>query len=294
MAETAAATTGRDGRVRRWLSRFALIAGGVAAAWAVSTASASASASEDLPQLDGSVVAEAAKGVGSALAPKQDAEPKKKEQGAALPLGDGEMAGKVKQSAEKLWQHGVAEPVGKTLDTVGRFVTVPEDRAEIGKEVWESLQPRGGANIVELPELGELPGLEGDGDSGTSAEPEHRVEAPSADTDTVGPVLSEVAKQDVAEVADAPVQSAPVDEPADTEADSRAPAAPIAPLPTPAAPAALPSPAGGTHFLHLDGPLLGIPAGGVTAFDKNVPASVRAGVVHTPTQPGEQPGVTPD
>ncbi|PXY34766.1 hypothetical protein BAY59_04470 [Prauserella coralliicola] len=290
MATTAAATTGREGRVRRWLSRALLVAGGVAAAWAVSTASASAA--EDVPQLDAPAVAGAAKGVGAALAgPKPAAEPQDDTPQPAR-LGDGRIAAEVKHSVRHLWQRAVAEPVGETLEGVGRMLTVPEERQDLGRNVWNALQPRDG-ELVELPGLTELPGLDGHGETGSSAEPGRAVEGPSThvEADAIAEGDEHVAGKDRTE-SKAPVRSAPADDPADTGEQDRE-RAPAAPLPLPVSPAA-PAPVGHTHALHFDGPLLGIPAGGVAAFDHNVPGSVRAGVVHLPTQPGSQPGVTPD
>ncbi|MFF5985815.1 hypothetical protein [Prauserella flavalba] len=284
-----AAATGREGRVRRWLSRALLVAGGVAAAWAVSTASASAA--EDGPQLDAPAVADAAKGVGAALAgPKPAAEPQDDTPQPAR-LGDGRIAAEVKHSVQHLWQRAVAEPVGETLEGVGRLLTVPEERQDLGKNVWEALQPRDG-ELVELPGLTELPGIDGHGDTGTSAEPDRAVDGHSVHTEGDATKGTKHVTGKHRTESKAPVRSAPSDNPADTGEQDRE-SAPAAPLPIPVSPAA-PAPSGNTHALHLDGPLLGIPAGAVAAFDHNVPGSVRAGVVHLPTQPGSQPGVTPD
>jgi hypothetical protein len=70
---------------------------------------------------------------------------------------------------------------------------------------------------------------------------------------------------------------------------------PPAPTRGPLAPSGLPfAPGGSVAGGHLDGPLLGVPAGALTLVDAHGVRAVRFGIRHTPVQPGEQPGVTPD
>ena len=70
---------------------------------------------------------------------------------------------------------------------------------------------------------------------------------------------------------------------------------PFSPTRAPLSPAGLPLvPGGSATGGHVDGPLLGVPTGALTLVDTHGERAVRFGIRHTPVQPGEQPGVTPD
>ncbi|MEU6644930.1 hypothetical protein ABZ863_20540 [Saccharomonospora sp. NPDC046836] len=298
MATTAAITTQGAGRVRRWLSRALLVAGGTvaatAAAWAVSTASASAaSADNDPAQPEPTAATGTAPEIRDLLAAAEPVDV----QAQPFQFGDGKLGADVKRSVDHVWENAVVRPVGETVDTVTRLLTTPQDPRDLGQEFWDALQPRGGT-LVPLPDLSGLPAVGGTDDSVSDAP----VEEPGLQADeTVAaePVQPEHSAPAAAQ--DGPVEQQVADHSAPVETETSAPvvdqdkeSAPTAPLRLPVVPSSIPSPTGVHGGPHLDGTLFGVPAGFVAAFDDAVIGSIRSGVRYLPTQPGSQPGVTPD
>lgn len=308
---TAATTSEGAGRARRWLSRALAVAGGAvaatAAAWLVSTATASASTEDThLPELRTEKVSEvgdALTGAAREATAGQD-EPAGSGSGEAKPFGrdafrlpDGKAAGAMlKDSAQRFWDERLAKPVNDTLDTVSGLVRAPERPRELGKEFWNILKP-GGDDLVDLPQLPGLP--DNAATDGTSAQPA----APVPSADTALP-LDAAAQSDAADRSleqraadrepDGSGAAAPSGATHPAAHDDRsAPESPLR-LPTPK-PSALPTSTGGTMGgSHIDGPLFGVPAGSLSAFHEAEAGAVRLGARHLPTQPGAQPGVTPD
>lgn len=319
MTTKAATTNDGAGRARRWLSRALVVAGGAiaatATAWLVSTAGASASTQPELPHVGVESVGKAtdvATGLGDKLSGKSGKSGKAQQttdsehrSESKLPrdpfaLGDGTPVHEVKDSVDRFWKDNVSRSFDKTVGTVTGLVRTPPNPADLGKDFWKAL-PGGGSDLVDLPRLPELPDSPiGADDAGivTPALPGQASGDAKTDTGTTNAGDHGATRPaHPSDVTDRSAHGAPVDSVTSSAGDDGAGSTPTVPVRLPVnSPSLIPAPApGGTSGgPHVDSPLFAIPAGGLSAFDNAVAGSVRPGVRHLPTQPGQQPGVTPD
>lgn len=316
---TAMTSDAGAGLARRWLSRALLITGGAvaatAAAWAVSTATASA----DPVALDEPVAAKSSQqgksggplsltGVASdVLEPAHLPVETRPLTGGVDPVDAavrsvGEAArsgvGETEDSLRQLWEQRVAAPVDRTVDSIGKLVPATPGAQELGGDLLHILDPAEGA----LSALPGLPGLAGadqqvgtpvKGGPATNAHPgpatatggEDRAAKDGKDAEAQRPAFSELAQRP--------------DSGGTTEAATVRPGGGSAPVGNgdwPGQhPTTMPAPFGGsTGGAHIDGSLHGIAARGVPSLDDTIVGSALAGIRYSPIQPGTQPGVTPD
>lgn len=291
------------GRVRRWVSRILVAAGGAAVAtvfaWVLTTASASAS--EGTQQLD--VVADAETAVeapetleapgATPAVPAEDSVDCPAEAAAERFRAAHPKLAEAGERAHRFWHHRVVEPTGKALESVGRLLTPPELPRNVEAGVWPDLGQRDG-DVLDLPPLGEFPVLPGQED-GAGAEPglptAHEAvlpevpgtseSRPESTPDRSTGYVADVAASDDATTGD-------VEGPRQVQL-------PVVPQPDEqAVPSPLPSHTSTSNGLHLDSPLVAIPAGMGTVFADAAAGSLRPGVRSVSTHPGAQPGVTPD
>ncbi len=219
--------------------------------------------------------------------------------GPADPARGEAAAADLRQTVHSFTRDAVLRPVERTLGTaehisrkpqdapqvIGQALTPPPAVAEFGNKVWGFLHP-GGKSLIKLP------GLRGFDDAEQSAA------LPAADVlpaPAAAPVMGPVAKA-VPDVPHGVVSKVgPHDRGTDRSSGDRRDQFPYSPLRGPLAPAGVPfAPGGAVTGGHIDGLLFGVPAGGPAVRGVDDRSAVRIVSRHTPVQPGEQPGVTPD
>lgn len=281
---------------RRWVVRALLVVGGAlagtAAAWALAmgTASAAEQPSGDTPVTDATV--HGAGDVLSGAAELADAADPASRDGARAERRAPRFVSDVEQKVLRPAQEtvGAVEKALRDPRAAGaaleRHLTPPRD---FGDSVWRALDPTGDQLVGSLPDL---PGVPGDVSPLPAPEvapqpesvPAPHSSAPGASTVDTTRAPETAAKADIGSAPHSRGEDAP-------SGDST----PASPLRMPLAPLALPSHTGGSAGgLHIDGPLYGVPAVGLAAFDDAGTRSVLGLVRHLPVRPGAQPGVTPD
>ncbi|MEU3272220.1 hypothetical protein ABZ639_15365 [Saccharomonospora sp. NPDC006951] len=319
MALTAMRSDAGAGLARRWLSRALLITGGAvavtAAAWAVSTAAASAepvasgtpaSAEPNHHEEPLSLSGAAVHGIDVASKVLDPAGTRPPTVGkdavdnavtavravGAAASGTGER-GETGDSPGRLWERHVAAPVDRAVGSVGELVVSPPEGHQFGGDLLHILDP---AEEALSPVLRELTGTE------------QQVGTPVKG----GPATNADPKPSAAEVGDAAAKAGKTLRPAPTQfAQRQVSGDPSEPAGTvrhgggsgPAGngdwpgqhPTTMPAPLGGsTGGGHIDGSLYGVAARGVPAFDNTITGSALTANRYSPIQPGTQPGVTPD
>lgn len=312
----------RRPRAGRWFVRALLVVGGAvagtAAAWAISTATASAETA--LPQ-DPAPAQQHDALPGQSFTPTTDALV-----GAAdhVTLGSSELAGRVAGTTVQYGTGGdartpeathrgqqVAADVKHAMHRFAGVVIHPAHRV-LGMAEHVARQPQDAPRVIQqaitpppgflgilgssgsgLAKLLHAP-VAGDEDqqarpSSTLPAPAAVVLAPAVPAGPMGPVL------------EGPLAHHPFHKPGhDVSAGGRSHGLQTVKLPYdptrgPLVPSGVPSvPGGSATGGHLDGPLLGVPAGPVTVAGAPGPRAARFGIRHTTVEPGEQPGVTPD
>ncbi|NKQ53257.1 hypothetical protein HFP15_10215 [Amycolatopsis sp. K13G38] len=315
----------RGSSALRWLVRaLFVIAGalaGTAAAWAISTATASAdTAFPAQPQQEQDQAAPA----GDQLTPTTDAIMGTSDDlvlGASNLAGDTsaaavrvatsgfsadsadqrhqQVAGDVSDAVHEFANTAVLSPAQRVLGTAEHISRQPQDAPRVignaltpPQDFLNFLRPACGDKLLKLPAL---PGTHnGTTDQHQPADLAH-ADAPStaaapAPAGPLGPFTDAVQAQH----ADAKYGDWQRDRDKHLRGDESG-QLPYSPNRGPIAPAGLPLvPGGAATGGHVDGPLLGVPAGALTLVDTHGERAVRFGVRHTPVQPGAQPGVTPD
>lgn len=303
-------------RAGRWLARAVLVAGGAvagtAAAWAIGTASASAeTAPPALPQ-DGTAVQqdEQATPVSDAVLGAGDdvllgsARFAGYAAGAATRVGTGvqsadsvargqQAAGEVSAAVHEFGQTAVVHPADRLLGSAEQVARQPQDAPRV---LGQALTPpqhflnflhSKGSGLLKLPALA---GAHGDGQGVPAASAIRLAPAAPIPAGPMGPISAALSHAHAA-TAHADFGDDNGNRRHGTQSDDF----PFAPTHGPLAPSGLPYvPGGSAAGGHLDGQLLGMPAGALTLVDAHGIRAVRFGVRHTPVQPGEQPGVTPD
>ncbi|GAA5157786.1 MULTISPECIES: hypothetical protein [Amycolatopsis] len=292
-------------RARRWLTRALFVVGGAvagtAAAWAVSTASASAetaspvSGPEAVVQQDEQ--ATAADATEAERAEHTEFRLSQGKQVAADALEQSRrITAEVAESVQRFTQRTVVEPARQVVDTAVRVTLEPQSAPRVLSEaltpshdVLHFLRPAATGELIKLPGL---PGrTDADEQTQASAPAAANPVAPALPAGPLGPVAAVLpdAHAAAAQHLDARDQSGRQSHA--TQPDRF----PFSPERGPLAPSGLPfGPGGSVTGGHVDGPLFGVPAGPLTVVGATGLRAVRFGIRHTPVQPGEQPGVTPD
>ncbi|HVW42317.1 MAG TPA: hypothetical protein VHC18_13290 [Amycolatopsis sp.] len=301
----------------RWLVRALFVIGsalaGTAIAWAISSATASAATAHPALSPEDSQTATA----GDELTPVTDATMAAADDvvlGASNLVGDtsaaavrvatGErtpddardqqVAGNVSDAVHDFTGTAVLSPVHRVLGGAEHISRKPQDAPRVigdalapSQDFLKFLHPAAGKSLIKLPAL---PASHDEGDQRLPvATPSHEQAAPAA-VEALGPFADLV-----------PAQHAATPD-AERHGDSghhqrgdHSGRFPYSPTRTPLSPAGLPLvPGGSAAGGHVDGPLLGVPAGALTLVDTHGERVVRFGIRHMPVEPGEQPGVTPD
>ncbi|MEV6874880.1 hypothetical protein [Amycolatopsis sp. NPDC051128] len=284
MANTAANEGQGATRSRRLVTRALLVLGGAlagtAAAWLVSSATASADTVE----------------VGtSSLLPVSEAP--------AGGLGDVHHGVAGLSGAATTWSGLTAAVVSPAERTLGAFEHIarksedtrqiiaktiaPEPAKDFGHQVWQLLDPIQHGDLVPLPDL---PGL-----APVRQEPVTAGAGQTTDTVAVSTVQLPAASR-AALAMPTGVQhddgTGAAGQPRDGHRDLPSP---LVPAQLPVAPA-VPTAPGGSSAPggHLDGLNFGVPSWVSAAVSDAAAGAYRGGLRHTPRTPGTQPGVTPD
>lgn len=303
-------------RAGRWLARALLVVGGAvagtAAAWAISTASASAeTAPPALPQDDTTQQDEQATPVTDAMLGGSDdvllgtSELAGDTAGTAVRFGTGvqspdsiargrQAAGDVRDAMHQFTRQAVVHPAHRLLGSAEQITRKPQDAPRVigqaltpPQDVLNFLRPSG-TGLVKLP--APLGAHSGDQRAPAAAQEQVLPAAAPMPAGPMGPIAA------VLPPGHAAATHLDFRDGAGSRQDgARSNRFPFAPTRGPLAPSGVPfgpggSPAGG----HVDGPLLGIPANALTVVDARGLRAVRFGIRHTPVEPGSQPGVTPD
>lgn len=313
--QNAAAQRG-TARAGRWLARALLVVGGAvagtAAAWAITTASASAeTAPPALPQ-DGITVQqdEQATPVTDAVLGGSDdvllgsAQFAGDAAGAAARYGTGaqspdsiargqQAADDVTGAVHEFGRTAVVHPAHRILGSAEQITREPQDAPRV---IGQALTPPqdflnflhpSRSGLVKLPALtGSHSGAKG----APAAPPVELAPVAPAPAGPMGPIAAALpsghaaaAHPDLRDDSGARRHGAQSDR------------FPFAPTRGPLVPSGVPFvPGGSVAGGHVDGPLLGVPANALTVVDAHGLRAVRFGIRHTPVQPGSQPGVTPD
>lgn len=319
MLQTSAATGRGTASAVRWLVRALLVVAGAllgtAAAWLISDATASATqlapapaadsqsgTDEPTPVTDRVVTATddltwgASDLVGNATA---TALKYGMAGGPANPARGEEAASDLGQTIHSFTRDAVLRPIDRTLGTaeqlgrkpqdapqvIGQALTPPPAVRDFGGKVWDLLHPNG---VIKLPSLGGL----------AAGQDERPVAFPAADILTdpaAAAVMGPVAKVAPEGLYTKESKAGQRGSDAGRSHGHQRNEFPYSPLHGPLAPAGVPSvPGGATIGGHIDGLLFGVPAGGPAVRGADDLSAVRIVSRHTPVQPGEQPGVTPD
>lgn len=326
--------TERQGAARlvRWASRALLVVSGVAAgtaaAWAVSSASASAAPIEEpaapsitpITDATASNLRDVTRGTaeligntsGAASAAMTNAACQQEATSWSLPAGesertagcrehgthrviDREVSEKVRDAVDNFADKAVVAPVERTLGAVEHIVVKPEDAPKVIEDSLKALDKNNGeGGLLHLPALPGLPG----------SPVEHGVlpETPEAVRDAATPLTgpatielpgaAEAAASRLARSAGLAETTNQTSLNSDDQGDFPAPFAPIG---MPIAPLSAPTvPGGSAPGGHLDGPAYGVPAWSSAGYYDAKTGTLRVGVRHMPLTPGSQPGVTPD
>ncbi|GAB3508696.1 hypothetical protein FB471_3593 [Amycolatopsis cihanbeyliensis] len=190
-------------------------------------------------------------------------------------------------------EHVVRQPedAGQVLE---RTVTPPRDVREVGSAVLGLLDPQRPNDLIQLPDLPTLPGT---GDERSTPETETPVTGPERGPGAVTVEVPPTSQHPLGDAVAGKARHLLAGSAAEVRqaGDSRNGSGPVQPLRLPAAPVTAPSVPGGTSGGgHLDGQLLGVPAGQLTALDTAVLGDVSPGTQNVSRQLGAQPGVTPD
>jgi hypothetical protein len=294
----------------RWFARTLLVVGGAvastAAAWAVSTACASA----DIVQSADPVPESAAQHntADREITPVTDATI-----GATDILGDAsKLLGHTARAARRLrpgadsedaardgraalhgfTRYAVLRPAGRVLAAVKQITREP---AEAPRMIAGALTPS--------PGLLDLLGTTGNALITSALRPVHGDEPHLPAAKVTGPLGTAPQPVPPGPAVNAPAAGASHEESVDPASLDHGRQhhgdlpgqEPFAPRRAPLAPSGLPfAPAGAANGGHLDGPLLGLPAAALNVVSTSGPRAMRFPIRHTPVEPGSQPGVTPD
>ncbi|MTD56181.1 hypothetical protein [Amycolatopsis pithecellobii] len=300
-------------RAGRWLARALLVVGGAvagtAAAWAIGTASASA---ETAPPTATSVQQgdEATPVTDAVLGATDDvllgtAQLAGDTAGAAVRAGtqspDGiarsqEAANDVTDAVHDFTQHVVTKPAERLLGSAEQITRKPQNAPRVisqalttPPDLWSFLHPSG-SGLVHLPALPALPGTHAIGQHTSAGSPVVLPQAAPQLADAMGPIATVLPQ---AHWAATHFDSG--DDAGLRHHGDQTDRFPFAPVRGPLAPSGVPlTPGGSIAGGHVDGPLLGVPAGAVSFVNAYGERAVRFGIRHTPVEPGSQPGVTPD
>lgn len=299
----------------RWLVRALLLIAGIAAAWLIGDATASAAQLAPAPAAEAQPNGDEATPVTDRVMAATDdltwgvsdlvgdttatALRYGTAGGPAIPARGAEAAADLRQTVHTFTRDAVLHPVARTLGTAEHISRKPQDASQvIGQaltptpafqgfraKVWGFLHPNG-AGLIKLP------GLRGASAHNESVVPTAAQALPVfAAPPVVGPVAVTAPDGPTAQTVPAVQHD---DGTGRTHGDERD-QFPYSPLHGPLAPAGVPmAPGGVATGGHLDGLLFGVPAGGPAVHGVDDRSAVRIVSRHTPVQPGEQPGVTPD
>jgi hypothetical protein len=317
--------TERQGAARlvRWASRALLVVSGVAAgtaaAWAVSSATASAAPVEEpvapsitpITDATASNLRDVTRGTaefigdatGAASAAMANASCQQEATSWSLPCRehgthrviDSDVSEKVRDSVDKFAEKAVVAPVERTLGAVEHIIVKPEDAPKVIEDSLKALDKNAGeGGLLHLPALPGLPGSPVE--HGVLPETPEAVRA--AATPLTGPATielpgaAEAAASRLARSAGLAETNNQTSLNSDDQGDFPAPFAPIG---MPIAPLSAPTvPGGSAPGGHLDGPAYGVPAWSSAGYYDAKTGTLRVGVRHMPLTPGSQPGVTPD
>ena len=294
MSDTAANEGQGATRSRRLVTRALFVLGGAlagtAAAWLVSSATASADTVEvgsssvapvteatagDLGDVSNGVSGFSGDAVDSPQAATTWSEPR------------------VSDPVSDLTEDAVVSPVRRTLGAFEHIARKPQDTRQVleqaiapepAHQVWQLLDPAGHGDLVPLPGLAPV-------------EQEPVTTGIGQATDTVAVTTVELPAAVRAALAMA--KDSHIEDGTGAAGESRNGhrdlPSPLTPVQLPAAPS-VPTAPGGTTAPggHLDGLNFGVPFWTTEAVDTAVAAMSRAGLRQTARTPGEQPGVTPD
>ncbi|MFD2417978.1 hypothetical protein [Amycolatopsis pigmentata] len=274
--------TGRGtARTRRWLTRALFVAGGAiagtAAAWAISTASASATTELSCSHLTGAA--------SDVVRPGSDDRGGGERRAVADDVRD-----TVGAVADRELAHpapNAASPLDLLTDPPRQTPRVIDNALRPAPALVELLRPASGP-LLQVPAL---PSLEPRPGTDTGVTPSGARTPLAAPEGQVGSVRS------------APTAVEPQENQGDriiartghhTAGHSLRGPAPLTPPHAPPAPPALPLPGGSATNAHVDGPVFGVPAPASVFPAADGPQGVRFGLRRMPVEPGTQPGVTPD
>ena len=207
---------------------------------------------------------------------------------------DQQVSATVSDAVHDFTDTAVLSPAHRVLGSAEHFSRQPQDaRQVIGEALAPSqdflkfLRPNAGAGLIKLPGL---PGSHDGGDQRLPAAAPSAEQAAPAPAAPMGPFVDALHAQR----ADVPGADWRGDR-SHHQRGAHSDQFPFSPSRGPLSPANLPLvPGGSATGGHVDGPLLGVPTGALTLVDTHGERAVRFGIRHTPVQPGEQPGVTPD
>jgi len=304
----------------RWLVRALFVIGsalaGTAIAWAISSATASAATAHPALTPEGTQATTA----GDELTPVTDATMAASDDvvlgasdlvgdtsAAAVRVATGErtpdaardqqVAGTVSDAVHHFTGTAALNPVQRILGSAEHISRQPQDAPRVigdalapSQDFLKFLHPAAATTLLKLPEVS------GPHSAGTL---DQRVPVVTSSPEQAAPVVAQpmgpfAAVLPASQHTTVPDANRHVTSDRHSTGDHSG-RFPYSPTRAPLSPAGLPFvPGGSAAGGHLDGPLLGVPAGPLTLVDTHGERAVRFGTGHTPVEPGEQPGVTPD
>ena len=217
--------------------------------------------------------------------------------GPADPARGEEAAADMGRTVHSFTRDALLRPIQRTLGTAEHIGRKPQDAPQVigdalapaqrtmpdFTKVWNFLHPKG-KGLIKLPSLGDT------ADTPAAPEPAPQVPPVAIADDVMGPIAENVPGTSAGDTRDVTTHDRGAKH-THGEWQDEFPLPPHGPL----APAGVPLAPGGTATGgHIDGLLFGVPAGGPAVRGSDDTVSVRFVYRHTPVEPGEQPGVTPD
>jgi hypothetical protein len=215
-----------------------------------------------------------------------------------------EVSGRVSDAVTDFADNAVVSPAKRTLGSLEHIARKPEDTRQVldetiagspeaqdvGRKVWELLDPSGHGDLV--PELPIGVPFDPESPLDSVGADEHATDFAQAATALFPTSFESVLALPGAAHSGVAGHGTDDDPSRDGQRDADFP---LSPAQLPAVPSIPTVPGGGTApGGHLDGPTYGVPAWVAPAVDSAMAGITRAGVRHMPLTPGSQPGVTPD